>query len=104
MLCTSLLAPIAAGLLTTLDLDESLTKVACLLGFLGVAVGLGLSGPVNGVQNVLPNKDIPTGVALTGFAGSLGSALFICTSSALFQNRLRAEISQHAPGGQSDCL
>lgn len=98
MICTSIFAPIAAGLLTTLDLDGSLVKVLSLLGFLGTAVGLGLSGPINGVQNVLPNKDLAVGIAITGFAGSLGSALFICTSSALFQNRLVEEIAQHAPG------
>ena len=98
MLATSLLAPIASGLLTTLNLDESPVKVASLLGFLGIAVGLGLQGPTVGLQNVLALKDVGTGTAITGFAGAMGSAGFICASSGLFQTRLMAEINQHSPG------
>jgi MFS family permease len=97
MICTSIIAPIATGLLTTLDLDESLVKVLCLLGLLGVGVGLGLQAPVVAVQNVLPAKDIAIGIAVTGFAGSLGSAFSICISSVLFQSRLSAEIARHSP-------
>lgn len=35
MFATTLLAPIAAGLLTTLEIDDELDKVLALLGFLG---------------------------------------------------------------------
>ena len=98
MLATSIMAPIAAGLLTTLDLDESLVKVLCLLGFLGVSVGLGLQAPVVAVQTVLAPADVPIGMAITGFAGGIGSALFLAASAALFQNRLVEEVSAHAPG------
>lgn len=98
MYATSLLAPIAAGMLTTLDVDDNLIKVLCLLGFLGAAVGFGLNAPIMGVQNVLPTKDIAIGVAITGFAGSLASALFTCAAAALFQNRLVTEIAQTARG------
>ena len=98
MFVTSVIAPIAAGLLTTLDLDESLVKVLCLLGLLGAAVGLGLSTPILAVQTVLPMKDISTGLAITGFAGGLGSSFFISVSSTLFQNRLTEEVERSAPG------
>lgn len=98
MLAASVLSPIASGLLTTLDLDESITKVLALLGFLGVSVGMGLQGPVMAVQTVLDPKDASTGFAITGFGGGLGSSLFISVSTALFQSRLRAEVAQFAPG------
>ena len=98
MLGTSVIAPVAAGLLTTLDLDESIVKVLCLLGMLGAAVGLGMQGPILAVQTVLPLKDIATGLAVTGFAGGLGSSFFISVSSTLFQNRLAEEVEKYAPG------
>jgi hypothetical protein len=98
MLATSILSPIASGLLTTLDLDESIVKVLCLLGFLGVAIGLGLQGPLMAVQTVLDDKDISTGLAITGFGGGLGSSIFISVSATLFQSRLADELAQYAPG------
>lgn len=98
MLGTSVIAPIAAGLLTTLDLDESIVKVLCLLGLLGAGIGLGIQGPVLAVQTVLPLRDVSTGLAVTGFAGGLGSSFFISVSSTLFQNRLAAEVERYAPG------
>ena len=36
MIATTLLAPTASGLLTTISLDEGVAKAACLLGFLGI--------------------------------------------------------------------
>ena len=88
----------AAGLLTTLDLDESLVKVLGLLGFLGASVGMGLQAPFVAIQTVLDPKDVPIGMAINGFAGGIGSGLFLSASSALFQNRLVNEVSAHAPG------
>ncbi|KEF59405.1 uncharacterized protein A1O9_04249 [Exophiala aquamarina CBS 119918] len=98
MIVTSITAPVAAGLLTTLDLDESLVKVLGLLGFLGASVGLGLQAPFVAVQTVLDPKDVPIGMAINGFAGGIGSGLFLSASSALFQNGLVKEVSAHAPG------
>jgi hypothetical protein len=98
MIVTSITAPVAAGLLTTLDLGESLVKVLGLLGFLGVSVGLGLQAPFVAIQTVLDPKDVPIGMAINGFAGGIGSGLFLSASSALFQNRLVKEVSAHAPG------
>ena len=42
MIATTVLAPVASGLLTTIKFDDSEVKVLCLLGFLGLAVGIGL--------------------------------------------------------------
>lgn len=96
MIATTVLAPIASGLLTTINIEENLAKILALLGFLGVAIGLGQAGPVNAVQTILSAKDVPIGMAITGFGGGLGSSLFLSASSALFQNRLVAEIQQHS--------
>jgi len=97
MFATSTLAPIASGLLTTIDLDESTVKVAALLGFLGAAIGFGLQTPTLIVQTSLSPKDVSLGTAVIGFGGGMGSALWTCASATLFQNRLVEEVQHHAP-------
>lgn len=97
MIASSFIAPIPAGILTTLDVKEGLVKILCCLGALGVAVGLGIQGPASACQAVLATKDIPIGNAIMTFAGGLGSSLFVSASSALFQNRLVKEIEMYSP-------
>ncbi|KXJ85579.1 major facilitator superfamily domain-containing protein [Microdochium bolleyi] len=95
MIFSTLLAPIAAGLLTTSSLDESLlipAKVPALLGFLGVAVGLGIQTPIIALQTIMAPADLPMGVALLGFGATMGSAVWIVVSAALFQGRLAVEL------------
>ena len=98
MLATSILTPIASGLLTTLDFSENIVKVFFLLVFVGTGVGLGIQAPLVAVQTVLPAKDFATGVAIVGFAGGLASSLFISVSATLFQARLAVELAKCAPG------
>jgi hypothetical protein len=98
MLISSVLTPIASGLLTTIDYNDSLIKINLFLAFLGAAVGLGLQAPVFAVQTVLPDKEIATGVAITGFTGLLASSLFVSVSAVLFQSRLIIEVERYAPG------
>ena len=104
MFATSILAPIASGLLTTLDLDENIVKVAVLLGFLGFAIGLGLQGPSLAVQTVLSPKDVSIGSAIMMFGGSMSSALWICASATLFQNRLVDEVEKYSPATNATAL
>ncbi|KAF5544679.1 major facilitator superfamily transporter [Fusarium phyllophilum] len=98
MLATSVLTPIASGLLTTLDLEEQIAKAVGLLTFLGLAVGLGLQGPQVALQAVLPIEDVSLGGAVISFGAGMGSALWICASATLFQDRLSKEIQDAAPG------
>ncbi|KAF4338404.1 major facilitator superfamily transporter [Fusarium beomiforme] len=98
MLATSVLTPIASGLLTTLNLEEQIAKAVGLLTFLGVAVGLGLQGPQVALQAVLPIEDVSVGGAVITFGSGMGSALWICASATLFQDRLSKEIQNAAPG------
>lgn len=97
MLATSILAPIASGLLTTLELGEATAKAAALVGFLGIAVGLGLQGPSLAVQAILSPQDVSIGSAVIGFGSGMGSALWIMASSTLFDNRLAAEFEKYSP-------
>ncbi|KAF4976717.1 hypothetical protein FZEAL_6653 [Fusarium zealandicum] len=98
MLATSVLAPIASGLLTTLDLEEHIGKGIGLLAFLGLAVGLGLQGPQIALQAVLGVEDVSMGGAVINFGSGMGSSLWVCASATLFQSRLAQEIQSSSPG------
>jgi len=104
MIATTVLAPVASGLLTTINLDESVVKVACLLGFLGVAVGLGIQTPILALQTILNAKDLPIGIATNTFGATMGNAVWIVVSATLFQNRLVSEIAAHSPSVNATML
>jgi MFS family permease len=97
MLATTVAAPVAAGILTTLDIEESLVKVLCCLGALGFAIGLGNGQPSTAVNTVLPAKEVSMGMAVLAFGGGMGSALFLAVSASLFQKRLVDEVHKFAP-------
>jgi len=98
MVATSVLAPIATGLLTTIDLDDSQAKVAALLGFIGVAVGVGCQQPFTAVMTVISPKEVSIALGVLTFGAGIGASLFVATSATLFQSRLAEEVSKYAPG------
>jgi hypothetical protein len=104
MIATTVVAPIAAGLLTTLDLDTQLVKALAYQGLLGFGIGLGIQGPQVAAQTVLSPGEISIGISLISFASGLGSSLFVSASSALFQNRLVEEVRKSAPGTNTTIL
>lgn len=104
MIATSVLAPVASGLLTTLDLDESKMKVVALLGFLGFGVGIGNIGPIQAIATVLHPNDVSIGMAIISFGGRMGVAICISASTTLFQNRLTEEISSFVPGANTTAI
>jgi MFS family permease len=97
MYATSILAPIASGLLTTIKLDENIIKVSFLLGFLGAAIGFGIQGPQLGVTASLSIEDLSLGTAVITFGAGMGSALFVSASATLFNNRLIDELKEYSP-------
>jgi hypothetical protein len=104
MIATTVVAPIAAGLHTTLDLDTQLVKALAYQGLLGFGIGLGIQGPQVAAQTVLSPREISIGISLISFASGLGSSLFVSASSALFQNRLVEEVRKSAPGTNTTVL
>lgn len=97
MLATAVIAPIASGVLTTLNVEESELKVLLCLGALGFAIGLGTGSPTSAINTVLPVKEVSMGMAVLAFGGGMGGALFIAVSAALFQKRLVDEVEHYAP-------
>lgn len=98
MYVTTLLAPIATGFLTTIDLETSVVKLCGLLALLGVACGSGLMAPQVAAQTVLPTKEVTIGYAMIQFGSQIGPVLFTSASATLFIHRLGAEPSKSAPG------
>ena len=97
MYTTTVLASIAAGLLTTVDLDTDLAKLLCLLGLLGFAVGAGIQAPQVAAQTILPMKEVSIGISIVQFGSQIGPVVFLAASAGLFTNRLNAEVKAYAP-------
>lgn len=98
MYATAILGPVAAGILTTIDLNDSQLKVAAFLGLLGFAIGLGIQAPVTAAMTILSPRDASIGLGVLSFGAGIGSSLCIAASAALFHDRLNVEILTHAPG------
>jgi MFS family permease len=64
---------------------------------IGIGAGLGFQQCMNALQTVLPLHDIPVGIAIITFAQSLSGAMFISIAQSVFENRLMASITEHAP-------
>lgn len=65
---------------------------------LGLGIGVGFQIGILVVQNMLPLEWIPVATACVQFFQSLGGAVFIAVSQALFQNGLKEGIMRDAPG------
>ena len=98
MIATSVLSPIASGLLTTISLDSQLGKAAGLLGMLGFALGVGMQAPHIAVSCILPTNEVAIGSSVVGFGAGMGSAIFSSVAALLFQNRLAVEVKESSPG------
>ncbi|KAE8147449.1 major facilitator superfamily domain-containing protein [Aspergillus avenaceus] len=88
MILTAILTPIAAGLLTTLQVKQSLASLLCYQALLGVGGGIGFQGPQIAAQTVLPVKDSPMGIAMVIFAQNFGPAMFVSITQTIFTGEL----------------
>lgn len=97
MWVTTILSPIAAGLLTTIDLNTSLAKLLCLQALLGFACGTGGGIPQVAAQTVLSPHEVSIGLAIVSFGAQIGPVIFTVASTALFTGRLKTEVLQRSP-------
>ncbi|KAK4888318.1 hypothetical protein LTR27_012769 [Elasticomyces elasticus] len=97
MLLGSLLMPLAAGLVTTWNLDSSLAKLISYSGLVGFASGIGFQGPQSAVQTTLSEADVPLGLSVILFAQHFGPALFVSIAQTIFTNRLAVNLHQVVP-------
>ena len=97
MLAGSVLMPLAAGLVTTWNLDSSLAKLIMYSGLVGFASGIGFQGPQSAVQTTLSETDGPLGLSVILFAQHFGPALFVSIGQTIFTNRLALNLHSVAP-------
>lgn len=102
-ICSSVLLPVASGLLTTLKVDTSL---ATLIGFqvlFGAACGLGYQVPQVSVQTSLSPQDAPIGISVILFVQALGPAIFNAAAQNVFTTRLTQNL-ERVPGVNATAL
>ena len=63
-----------------------------------------MQGPLVAVQTVLAPKDVSLGSAIVMFGACMGSALWVCASATLFQNRLVDEVEKYSPATNGTAL
>ena len=97
MVLTSILTPIATGLLTTLEVDAVLARLICYQALFGFGSGIGYQGPQSAAQTVLSPHDAAIGIALMQFANSFGPAVFVSVAQTIFTGRLVADLEAYAP-------
>lgn len=98
MIGTSLLLPVAAGLMTTLSIDTNLGRFIGYSAFLGFAGGVGFQAPQVAVQNTLPEKDTHMGLAVILWAQNFGPTLSVAATQAVFTNRLSENLGKLVGG------
>ncbi|KAF2761140.1 MFS general substrate transporter [Pseudovirgaria hyperparasitica] len=85
---SSLLMPIGAGLLTTLEPSTGPAKWIGYQVVLGIGLGLGLQQGLVVVQTVLRRADVATGTVFVLFVRFLGTAICLPIGQAIFLNSL----------------
>lgn len=98
LLACSIIAPIGAGLLTTLKTTSGRSEWIGYQVIFGMGLGLGMMQANMAVQCVLPKADIPIGTTINSFAQQLGGAVFVSVCQNIFANDLVRGVRRLAPG------
>ncbi|KAI9727502.1 MAG: hypothetical protein M1828_006444 [Chrysothrix sp. TS-e1954] len=104
MVLSSIISPIAAGLLTTLKTNTSIGKLIVYQGMAGFGAGLGFQGPQLAAQTVLSQADAPIGIAAVMFAQLVGPAIFVSVAQTIFTGRLIQDLALYAPDVDANAL
>ncbi|KAL9095837.1 MAG: hypothetical protein Q9165_001834 [Trypethelium subeluteriae] len=97
MFVTSLLTPIATGLLTTLTTTMPMVKLILYQALHGFGAGIGWQAPQVAAQS-MSNPDVPLAIAAVMFAQSFGPAVSIPIAQAIFQQRLISDVGKTTQG------
>ena len=97
MIVGSILAPIAAGLLTTLKVQPEIVRTLIYGGLAGFGAGLGIQAPQSAVQCALPAADVPIGLSFVTFGQQFGSALFVALAQTILSNQLATNLQRFDP-------
>lgn len=98
MIFASLCMPVAAGLMTTYNVDTSLTQMILYSGFAGFSGGIGFQGSQAAIQTTLRPADINQGCGIILFGQNIGPAVFIAIAQVIFANQLSTNLVDVIPG------
>ena len=104
MIATSILTPIAAGLMTTLKVNASLGSLLAYQALLGFGTGIGFQGPQTAASTIFSLADAPLGISAIIFAQNFGPALFVPVAQTIFLGRLKSYLEKFVPGVDSNAL
>lgn len=88
MFFASVVAPIGAGLLTTLHPDSRHSKWIAYQFLYGIGLGASMQAASIAAQAALPMSDVAIGTAIINFSQQFGGALFVSVGENLFLNNL----------------
>ena len=91
------LMSIAAGLMTTLEVDSSSAKWIGFQVINGLGAGCFITAPMIAVQTVLNPTDTPVGIAIVTFFQMFGGALTAAISQTIFNEELLKALAKNAP-------
>jgi MFS family permease len=98
MVLGSICMPIAAGLMTTYNIDTDLVKIIFFSGFVGFSGGIGFQGSQAAVQTILSPADVNLGTGVILFGQSIGPAVFIAVAQVILTNQLLSNLQDIVPG------
>ncbi|KAJ5707688.1 hypothetical protein N7488_007489 [Penicillium malachiteum] len=97
MIFSSVIITIAAGLLSTLEVDSGHPKWIGYQALFGIGLGLGMQQPMIVAQTALKAEDVPSGTAIMIFSQTLGGSVFLSVAQNIFQNQLFHNLAKDAP-------
>ncbi|TGO43924.1 hypothetical protein BCON_0719g00030 [Botryotinia convoluta] len=93
IIVSSIIAPVGAGLLTTLQVNSGPKEWMSWPVVFGSGLGLGMQQISLAVQACLPDEDVPIGLALIPFFQTLGDTIFVTVSQVIFSHELVKNLS-----------
>jgi MFS family permease len=88
---------IAAGLLSTLEVDSGHAKYLGYQALYGIGFGSGMTQPMMAVQAALSPTDRPSGTVIVIFMQTMGGAIFISVAQNMFHNKLLHNLIKDVP-------
>ncbi|KAJ5769666.1 hypothetical protein N7520_004225 [Penicillium odoratum] len=101
MIFSAIIITIAAGLLSTLDVNSGHPKWIGYQALFGIGLGLGMQQPMIVAQTALKAEDVPSGTAIMMFTQTLGGSIFLSVAQNIFQNQLFHNLAVDAPGANA---
>ncbi|KAF7958065.1 hypothetical protein EAE96_003632 [Botrytis aclada] len=93
IIASSIIAPVGAGLLTTLKVDSGPKEWMSWPVVFGSGLGLGMQQISLAIQASLPDDDVPIGLALILFFQTLGDTIFVTVGQVIFSHDLVKNLS-----------